>query len=78
MLAVLLERIVGAESVGNDDEISMVAGRERNAHRRRQATLRASPVEYLSDGTDVNGVALEYFDERVFEGVCTGGVEQLK
>jgi hypothetical protein len=70
MFAVLLERIVGAESVGSDDEVSMLTGRERNAHRWWQATLRAPLVEDLSDSADVNGVALENFNQRIFQSVC--------
>jgi hypothetical protein len=53
----------------------MLAGRERNAERRRQTTLGALPVDHLAYGADVNRVALEDFDERVLQCVASGSVE---
>ena len=61
--------------MGSDDEVSMLTGRERNAHRWWQATLRAPLVEDLSDSADVNGVALENFNQRIFQ--IRDGIIQL-
>src|SRR4051794_25227859 len=78
MFAVLFERVVGAESVWSDDEIAVLAGRERNGHGRWQATRRASLIEHLPDGADVNGVAFQDLDEGILQGIGPGGVEELE
>jgi hypothetical protein len=64
--------------VGRDDEIAVLAGRERNGDGRRQAALGPAPVQHLAHGADVQGVALEGFDESVFELLSADDVKELK
>src|SRR5262245_22988795 len=59
-----------------DDEVGVLAARDGDRDRRRQAALGAVAVEHLPDGTDVDGVALEHLDERLFELGGANGVEQ--
>jgi hypothetical protein len=64
--------------VGRDDEIAVLAGRERNGDGWRQAALSPAPVQHLAHGADVDGVALEGFDESVFELLSASDVEEQK
>jgi hypothetical protein len=64
--------------VRSDDDVAVLAGRERNGDRRWQATLGSLLVEDLTDGADVNGVVLQHFDEGVLESIGAGSIEQLK
>src|SRR5258708_2533243 len=73
-----LECVVGGERVRGDDHVAVVAGGLWNAQRQRQAALGPLPVDHLAHGTDMDGVALEGFDERVLECVGACGVQQLQ
>ena len=46
-----------------DDEIAVGARGEWNRNGWRQATLAPTPVEHLSNGTDVYRVTLQRFDQ---------------
>ena len=56
----------------------MLAGSERDGDRWRQPALGTASVEHLAHGADVDGVALEDLDQRVFERVGAIRVEQLQ
>src|SRR6478736_1958292 len=75
---ILLECVVGGERVRNDDQIAVLAGRQRNGQGQRQAALGAVPVDHLADGADVDGVALKNLDERVLERLTARSVEELQ
>jgi hypothetical protein len=64
--------------VRNDDEVAVLAGCERYGDGRRDAALGAASVEHLTHGANVNRVALEYFDECVFERIGSFRVQQLE
>jgi len=64
--------------VRRDDQVTVLAWRERNGHGRRQSAVGTALVEHLPDGADVNGVVLEDFDESVFEGVGSYAIEQAE
>src|SRR6187402_2225923 len=78
MAAILLEGVVGRERVRGDDEVAVLAGSKREADGRWQAAVGAALVDHLAHGADVDGVALEDFDERVFECVGSRAIEQLQ
>ncbi len=61
-----------------DDEIGMLAARDGDGEGRRKAVSGAAAVDDLPDRTDVDGVALERFDERFLELGSAGGIEDLQ
>jgi hypothetical protein len=64
--------------VRGDDEICVLAAGDGDGEGRRESASGAAAVDDLSDGADVDGVALEGFDEGLFELGGAGGVEDLK
>ncbi|KYF72768.1 hypothetical protein BE15_02660 [Sorangium cellulosum] len=64
--------------MGRDDEGGVLAARDGDRDRRRQVALGAAAVDHLADGADVDGVALELLDERLFELGGADGFEQLQ
>lgn len=62
----------------NDDEVAVIARRERNGDGWRQATLGAMFVDHLAHGADVDSVSLKDFDESVFERISADRVEQVE
>ena len=61
-----------------DDKIGVVTARDGDGEGRREATSGATAVDDLSDGAYVDGVALEGFDEGLFELGGASGVEDLQ
>src|SRR5688572_29820431 len=59
-----------------DDEVSMTARGDRNRDGRRKTALAPAPIEHLADGSDVYGVSLQYFDQRLFELGSTDLIQQ--
>ena len=62
----------------SDDEIGVLASRDGDGDWGRQLPSRAPAVDDLTDGADVNGVALERFDEGFLELGSASGVENLQ
>src|SRR5215204_909358 len=76
MATVFLKCVVGGECVGDDDEVAMISSDHGDGHGRREAALGPALIEHLAHGADVDRVALENFDERVFESFGAGALEQ--
>jgi hypothetical protein len=64
--------------VRGDDESGVLTARDRNGEGRREAASGSASVDDLPDCADVNGVALEGFDEGLLELSAAGGVEKLQ
>ncbi len=61
-----------------DDELGVLAASDGDGDRRRETASGAAAVDDLPDGANVDGVALEGFDESLLELGGAGGVEDLQ
>jgi hypothetical protein len=61
-----------------DDELGVLASGDGDGDGRWEAASRSTAVDDLSNSADVDGVALEGFDEGFFELGSADGIENLK
>jgi hypothetical protein len=66
----LPQGVIGGERVRCGDQVGMLAARYRYGFGRWHAACGAAPIDDLTDGADVNGLALQGFDECFLESAA--------